>query len=133
MIRRLGYISRPADKLSHAEIPRIVSVSRNRNAIDDITGILLFTGLDFVQLVEGTPLAVANLWTRISTDVRHRDVMVVLDERDDTRWFTDWRVGFSSDSVLAGQVEAWRQVQVGKWNDVGHTELRRVLAAADTL
>jgi Sensors of blue-light using FAD len=133
MIRRFAYISRPADKLPHAEIPRIVSVSRSRNTAEDITGILLFTGLHFVQVIEGEPLQVAKLWTRIGEDARHHDVIVIVDERDNARWFSDWRIGFSSDSALAGRVEAWHQVGSGRWTAAARDELHRVLAAADSL
>ncbi len=133
MIRRLAYISRPAVKLSHTEIPRIVSVSRSRNTVEDITGILLYTGLHFVQVIEGQPLQVGNLWTKIGDDPRHHDVIVIVDERDNGRWFSDWRVGFPSDGALAGQVEAWHQVGPARWTAAAREELRRVLAAADSL
>ena len=54
MIRRLVYVSRPRPNLSLVEIPRIVAVCRAHNALDGITGVLLFTG-EFTRLV--APLA----------------------------------------------------------------------------
>ena len=132
MIRRLAYVSRPRPNLSLIEIPRIVSMCRAHNETDDITGVLLFTGLDFAQLIEGEVDVVAALWGRIKADDRHRDIHVFLDERAPERWFPDWRVGFPSDSTVVAQIAAWRE-GTRLWTNDERAALRRVLAAADAL
>lgn len=132
MIRRLAYVSRPRPNLSLVEIPRIVAICRSHNAADGITGVLLFTGLDFAQLIEGEPDMVAALWARIQADDRHRDLVTFIDERAPQRWFPDWRVGFPSDSVLVAQIAAWREGR-RLWTEAERSDFRRVLAAADAL
>lgn len=132
MIRRLAYVSRPRPNLPLTEIPRIVSTCRAHNHHAGITGVLLFTGIDFAQLIEGEPHAVADLWARISADGRHRDIVTFLDERDPSRWFSDWRVAFPSDSVVVGQIAAWREHE-GAWTGDARAELRRVLEGTDSL
>ena len=72
MIRRLAYVSRPRPGLSVVEIPRIVSVCRARNEVEGITGVLLYTGLDFAQVIEGSWQPVVDLWERIRADERTR-------------------------------------------------------------
>jgi hypothetical protein len=132
MIRRLAFISRPRPGLALAEIPRIVASGRRRNEGAGITGVFLFTGLDFVQLIEGAPPQVTDLWSRIRVDVLHEEINVLFDERAPSRWFADWRVGFPSDGVAVGRIASWRQ-QGGVWDDTKRAELRQLLAAIDTM
>ena len=132
MIRRIAYVSRPRTGLSFAEIPRIVAASRARNTLSGITGVLLFTGQDFAQLIEGPPRPVADLWQCIRADPRHHDLAVFLDERAPAPWFGDWRVGFPSDAVVTAQIDAWRK-RGSQWDDAQRCELRRLLAAIDAV
>ena len=132
MIRRIAYTSRPRTGLSFAEIPRIVAAGRTNNLHAGITGVLLFTGRDFVQLIEGAPEAVADLWASIRADPRHHDLMVLLDEPAPDRWFGDWRVGYPTDPLVTAQIEAWRG-RAGTWDDAQRCELRRLLAAVDAI
>jgi hypothetical protein len=132
MIRRLAYVSRPRPNLALTEIPRIVAKCRTCNAVEGLTGVLLFTGVDFAQLIEGEPEAVSNVWFRIQADERHQNLVVILDERAPDRWFPDWRVGFPSDNVVVARIGAWREAtRLGA--AVERDDLRRVLAAADAL
>jgi hypothetical protein len=114
------------------EIPRIVAACRARNGERAITGVLLFTGRDFAQLIEGAPDTVTMLWARLRADDRHGDIVVLLDERVPQRWFADWRVGFPTDTALVGRIAAWRAAapvaDVTAWGDV-----RRIFTAADAL
>lgn len=132
MIRRMAYVSRPQPDLAVTEIPRIVSVARANNARDGLTGVLVYTGADFAQLIEGPVPAVATLWARVAADHRHRDISILLDETNHRPWFPDWRMGYLVNADLARQITVWRDLQ-RRINDGDRMELRRVLAAADTL
>jgi hypothetical protein len=133
MIRRIGYVSHPVPGLSLAEIPRIVATCRARNDAEGVRGILIFTGLDFAQLVEGPPGSVADLWARIRADNRHHDVVTMFDERALSTWFSDWRVGFPSDPATIGQIAAWRQRPAATWHDAARAEVKTLLSAIDAL
>jgi hypothetical protein len=132
MIRRIAYVSRPRSGMSLVEVPRIVAHCRAHNALDGISGVLLFTGLDFAQVIEGAPDVVGRLWTRILADDRHQDIVPVLDARAQTRWFPDWRVGYPSDGALVGAIARWRACASPQSAAAGD-ELRRAFAAADAL
>jgi hypothetical protein len=132
MIRRIAYASRPQPGLSFAEIPRIVTASRTRNTLSGLTGVLLFTGRDFAQLIEGPPQPVADLWRCICADPRHHDLALFLDEHTPAPWFGDWRVGFPSDPAVTAQIDSWRK-RSGQWDDARRGELRRLLAAIDAV
>ncbi len=132
MIRRLAYVSRLRPGLAPGEIPRIVSVCRARNELEGISGVLLFTGADFAQLIEGPLQPVANLWARIRADDRHCDIVTLLDEQAPSRWFSDWRVGYPTDSTVAVQISAWR-AHAGAFDESDHFNLIQMLAAADAV
>lgn len=132
MIRRLAYVSGPRAGLPPSEIPKIVTASRINNARIGICGVLVYTGTDFAQLIEGVPEDVEGLWRRIRTDDRHVDVTLLLDEQDTVPWFPEWRMGYLADRALAARIAEWRTLQQG----IEATErgmLRRLLAEADTM
>lgn len=132
MIRRLAYVSRPRPDLPATEIPRIVLTSRANNARDRITGVLVYTGTDFAQLLEGERARVEALWRRIRDDDRHLDITPLLDEPDAAPWFPDWRMGYLADRGLARQLADWRALEHAI-DPRERTTLRTLLAAADAL
>jgi len=133
MIRRIGYVSRPVPGLALAEIARIVSVCRARNNAANVLGVLLFTGLDFAQVLEGPSDAVASVWRKICADARHRDLVTLFDEHASTMWFGDWRVGFPSDVATVNQIAQWRRRTPQEWDEKRRTEVRTLLASVDAI
>jgi Sensors of blue-light using FAD len=133
MIRRIGYVSRPVPGLSLAEIPRIVSICRARNAAAKIRGVLVFTGVEFAQLIEGPPESVVALWLKLHRDPRHCDLVTLFDERAPTPWFTEWRVGFSSDAATVSQIAHWRELPPSRWDDAQRAEMRQLLSSIDAI
>lgn len=131
MIRRLAYVSRPRTDLPATEIPRIVVSSRVNNVRHGLTGILVYTGTDFAQLIEGNPPTVATLWQRIGADDRHVDITLLLDEDDTAPWFDDWRVGYLTDRGLGHRFAEWR-ARGRTLPGADRTALRRLFAAADS-
>lgn len=132
MIRRFIYASRPRPDLAAQEIPRIVAVSRANNERDGIGGVLLYTGEDFVQLIEGAPDRVEATWRRIRADPRHVEVVALLDERDVQAWFADWRVGYLADAAFSRTLAEWRER--GRWDGPGSRQAMRLrFAGADSL
>ena len=132
MFRRLAYVSRPRENLPLTEIPRIVAVCRAHNEADGITGVLLYTGDDFVQVIEGPVAVVTRLWSRILADPRHHEIVKFLDEPSPSRWYQDWRVGFPSDAALVSRIAGWH-LHPPELADGGDVELRRIVAACDPL
>jgi Sensors of blue-light using FAD len=130
LFRRLGFLSLPRADLPGAELPRIIARSRINNARDEISGVLVYSGTDFVQLIEGPPTAVGALWARIRADPRHHDILVFVDTRDPTRWCNDWRVGYLDNLALVRQIADWRTLQ-RPWDAGDQNSFRRLLAAAN--
>ena len=132
MIRRLAYVSRPRPDLPPAEISRIVVKSRINNQRDGLSGVLVYTGTDFAQLIEGPADRVEALWDRIQRDDRHQDVALLFDETEETPWYPDWRMGYLANHALTRHIAKWRNLD-GAMDKRGRSRLRQLLAAADSL
>jgi hypothetical protein len=83
------YIS-TAPTLPREEVDSILAASARNNPQRGITGLLLFNGRNFLQLLEGEEGEVAALMQTITADPRHSGVSV-LDRRSITvRSCPDW-------------------------------------------
>ncbi|MCC2976625.1 BLUF domain-containing protein [Sphingomonas sp. PL-96] len=88
--RRLIYSSTAVGDDRDVDLSDILQSSRVNNALDGITGLLWSDGREYVQVVEGAGLAVAETFERIRSDPRHRDVAVLSDQADVERAFIYW-------------------------------------------
>ncbi|HEU0135500.1 MAG TPA: BLUF domain-containing protein [Allosphingosinicella sp.] len=89
-LKTLTYTSRARLDLRDEDLSAIHQTARHLNALDGITGLLLFDGSRFLQIVEGSEDAVDNLVERLRMDPRH-SAFEVRDERDvERRAFPDW-------------------------------------------
>ncbi|MDE0545368.1 BLUF domain-containing protein [Microbacterium sp. C7(2022)] len=91
----LVYISTATEgRMSDAALRGILITSRENNSRDDITGMLLYRGGQFVQILEGRADRVHALLEKIRADARHTDLTVLLDEPIDERQFAEWSMGY---------------------------------------
>jgi hypothetical protein len=97
-LHRLVYHSRnsfPADLDAPAAILRsILATSRARNAIADVTGVLMLKDGWFGQVLEGPEDVVSTTFTRIKRDDRHRAVSLLAFEPIAERGFPQWPMGY---------------------------------------
>lgn len=89
-LRSLTYVSRVSDSMSEAEFTLLGLEAARLNALDGITGLLVFNGDRFCQTIEGAPAAVDDLVARLRRDPRHRDIVVVHEEAPENRRFRSW-------------------------------------------
>ncbi len=76
------------------EIHSILEASRRRNAANQVTGALLFTGSGFAQVLEGPRDVVEQTFERIGMDPRHTDVVVLSFTPTERRSFPQWSMAF---------------------------------------
>lgn len=88
------YVSSASHLFSKQELLDLLEKAREKNHRLGITGLLLYRDGDFIQLLEGEKDAVETLFATISTDPRHSQTMVLLEEPTDQRLFDDWSMGF---------------------------------------
>ncbi|ANI79401.1 MULTISPECIES: BLUF domain-containing protein [Sphingobium] len=82
------------------EIDAIIQVARSRNGDLAVTGALMFTHSNFVQVLEGSPTALDELMASIKRDSRHENVRVLEVEALTSRRFTDWAMAYVGPASL---------------------------------
>lgn len=89
-LKTLTYTSRARLDLGDEDLAAIHHTARHLNALDGISGLLLFDGSRFLQIIEGAEDAIDNLVERLRMDPRH-SAFEVRDERHvDRPSFPDW-------------------------------------------
>ena len=94
MVFQLAYVSTAAAPWARLQLLELLGRSRASNATNDVTGMLLYRGDRFLQLLEGERSCVTELYGRIAVDRRHQDVTTVLARRRLTRQFASWTMAF---------------------------------------
>ena len=92
----LIYVSTSINLLSDEELLDILKVSRDHNKALDITGLLLYKGGNFMQVLEGPDEVVNSLYEKIKIDPRHKDVTVISSEQISARQFPAWEMAFQN-------------------------------------
>ena len=90
MLYRLLYISTATDQIDHQELEVILDGAQTRNAALGVTGLLVFTGSHFMQLLEGEQDAVERVFASISKDPRHHSLAKIICEPSLSRACPDW-------------------------------------------
>lgn len=89
-LKTLTYTSRASLDLTDEDLAEIHETARHLNALEGVTGLLLFDGARFLQIVEGGEAAIDDLVERLRGDPRH-SAFEMRDERFvDRRSFEDW-------------------------------------------
>lgn len=78
MLTTLIYRSRLCEFVPFQDIENMVVRANIRNEHENVTGILLFNGRHFFQLLEGPESSVKMLYEEICTDKRHHNVVQLL-------------------------------------------------------
>lgn len=78
MLTTLIYRSHIRDDEPVKKIEEMVSIANRRNMQSDVTGILLFNGSHFFQLLEGPEEQVKMIYRAICQDPRHYNIVELL-------------------------------------------------------
>jgi blue light- and temperature-responsive anti-repressor len=78
MLTTLIYRSHICDNVSFALLEDMVAAANLKNGEADVTGILLFNGTHFFQLLEGPEASVSAIYQHICTDRRHYNLVELL-------------------------------------------------------
>lgn len=89
-LKTVAYTSRARLDLGEDDLRQIHEKARHLNALDGISGLLVFDGARFLQIIEGSEEAIDNLVERLRHDPRH-SAFEIRDERlVNSRSFPDW-------------------------------------------
>ncbi|MEV7800125.1 BLUF domain-containing protein [Microbacterium foliorum] len=128
----LVYCSSATHPFSEQELADLLAVSRARNSARDITGMLLYRGSEFVQILEGTRSDVESLMEIIGRDRRHEDVRVLIEEPLHERRFAEWTMGYQSlvaaePRMLSGYRDSFDDLRVGDHDMIGRAIMELTL------
>ena len=89
MLRQIVYISTAAG-IDSAAIASILESCQRNNAERAVTGLLLYNGRNFLQLLEGDVADLSWVLNRIEADSRHNGVSIIEDLAVEERACPDW-------------------------------------------
>lgn len=88
------YISTAKKQYDTAELDSILKSAVRYNDAHAVTGMLLYVGGSFMQVLEGEELSVDAAFARISNDSRHDGILLIQRELISHRSFDRWSMGF---------------------------------------
>lgn len=111
--KALTYTSWARPGIRADEVAAIVTSARVNNPLDGITGILIFNGTAFMQILEGAQSAIDDLVQRLMRDPRHSNVTIRDQRAIDARIFPDWAMAFArlEDGSFEGEPEVTRALE----------------------
>lgn len=89
MLRQYVYIS-TADRIDSSGVESIIEACQRNNRERNVTGLLLFNGRNFLQLLEGQDEDLAWVMRKIMADPRHNGVSIIENIEVSERACPDW-------------------------------------------
>ena len=88
-IKQVIYVSKPID-FDKKILDQILLQSAINNEKNNITGALICRSDLYLQFLEGPAHKIDDLYSRINTDTRHREVKLLEETRSKRRLFSNW-------------------------------------------
>jgi hypothetical protein len=86
----IAYVSSARRELSHAQLEVLLRKARLNNSTHAITGILLYSGGNFLQVLEGPTHTVMPAYNRIRLSALHGDLIELSSQAVQARQFAGW-------------------------------------------
>jgi hypothetical protein len=103
-LKRVVYVSEKTNA-SDNTLKDIIASSKKNNPEEDVTGCLLSGSNSFLQLLEGPADFIDTLYSKISKDNRHENVVTLCDEKIDERLFSSWSMKLAPFEIWSGPME----------------------------
>lgn len=94
IVINLIYASSASEMLNEDELLALLEKAREKNTRLGITGMLLYRGGNFLQVLEGEANIVRDLYNVIKKDPRHKGVISIAERQVEERNFTEWSMAF---------------------------------------
>ena len=116
------------------QLAKLLTQSRAFNASHGLTGVLLYSQGNIMQLLEGSKANVRAVFSRITQDLRHSQVIKLADGPSTHRLFAQWSMGFhavdpATFKYLTGYVNPNDENYLGDNIDWLDAELYELLAS----
>ena len=117
-LKQIIYSSRPLgfDKDTVQQI--LVSSCKNNQSVE-VTGLLIYSEDQYLQLLEGPLPALEETFSKIKSDTRHDNIIVLKEDFTDRRLFSSWTMRpqplnvmmFEEDDIKNGLIERFSPSQ----------------------
>ena len=131
MLAQLIYASEASAPMRIGDIEGILKDARRKNRLLDLTGMLLFDRQFFLQVIEGDPQQLSDLYARLAMDRRHKRLKILHFDAISQRTFGEWSMGFAAASNANQQV--YLQYGATRLFDPYHLSAAAALAIVRTL
>lgn len=91
----LIYSSGATTSFSSEDLLELLARARKKNTGLNVTGMLLHIDGSFLQVIEGEPEVIDDLFATIAADSRHSNIVTIIREAIPRRSFSDWSMGFA--------------------------------------
>ena len=98
MVKQLIYKSQCVTEITPDLVETIIFAAARFNEVRGISGILLYSENVFLQLLEGDPVEVDDLYKRILADPRHMNIKTVYLGYAENRTYPNWEMRAYSSS-----------------------------------
>ncbi len=79
--------------MTKPELEELLTQARRFNQEHDVSGLLIYRGGNFLQILEGPIEVLTRLYSRILHDKRHTDIRLLLHATIEKRMFERWHMG----------------------------------------
>jgi len=110
MLSQLVYVSNRMPNCTDEEIKKILLSCEKNNPSLNITGVLLYSELKFIQLVEGEAKTLNLLYDKIKLDKRHEKVFMLSYGPIKEKSFPSWHMG--SRKISGSEVDFQTKISV---------------------
>ena len=116
-VYHIGYVSSAVREFTRAELLALLERSREKNGRLGITGLLVYQGGNFLQVLEGDEQSVRHLYEIIFEDPRHKDIYILFEEFIPEREFPNWSMAFRDlDSEDAAAIPGFSNFLAAPWS-----------------
>ncbi|MBG42558.1 MAG: hypothetical protein CL530_01160 [Aequorivita sp.] len=95
MEHTICYLSKQVKALENSELEKLFDFILEINPSLNITGALLCNNNFFLQVLEGSQNTVKEIFSKIRKDKRHRDILMIFDQKIEKRIFENYEANFS--------------------------------------
>lgn len=91
----ISYVSTVHPQASNYDIAKLMDFIKTNNNILNITGILIYSDGNFFQILEGEKFLIKMLFDKIKKDVRHYNIIKMLDKEIKVNSFSEYNSSFT--------------------------------------
>jgi hypothetical protein len=99
-LARIVYLSEAVAVMSQSKLQALVDGCCQRNHVHGVSGLLLHSGGNFIQVLEGEDMVISTLYAKIAADPRHTNVRTLLHRTTDRRLFPDWGMQLANPKLV---------------------------------